>query len=71
MIDLLFELIAILQKKNRYYFKLIRPNEFGSMTARKDNTSQIKSIFCHKRSIQEHKRPYKTMQGHTLKDPNR
>ena len=24
-----------------------RPNEFGSMTARKDNTSPIKSIFCH------------------------
>ena len=26
-----------------------RPNEFGSMTARKDDTSPVKSIFCHKR----------------------
>ena len=26
-----------------------RPNEFGSMTARKDDSSPIKSTFCHKR----------------------
>ena len=37
------------------------------MTARKDDTSPIKSIFCHKSAIQHHKkaiqynkRPYKT-----------
>ena len=28
---------------------LTRPNEFGSMTARKDDTSPIRSIFCHAR----------------------
>ena len=39
---------------------ITRPNEFGSMTARKDNSSPIKSIFCHKRSI---KRPCKTIKG--------
>ena len=25
-----------------------RPNEYGSMTARKDNTGLIKSILCHR-----------------------
>ena len=29
------------------------------MTGRKDHTSQIKSIFCHKRAIQDHKLSYK------------
>ena len=29
--------------------RLTRPNEFGSMTARKDDSSPSKSIFCHKR----------------------
>ena len=37
-----------------------RPNEFGYMTARKDDRSQIKLIFCHKgplKAIKRHKRP--------------
>ena len=29
--------------------KVPRPNKFGSMTARKDDTSPVKSIFDHKR----------------------
>ena len=35
------------------------------MTARKDDKSPIKSIFCHKRpyiAIKDHKRPYKPIQ---------
>ena len=43
------------------FYMQTRPNEFGSMTERKDNPSPIKSIFCHKRE----KKPYKTMKCHT------
>ena len=34
-----------------YVFKAVstRTNEFGSMTARKDDTNSINLIFCHKR----------------------
>ena len=35
-----------------------RPNEFGSMTARKNDRSQIKPVFCHKG-------PLKAIKGHT------
>ena len=41
------------------------PNEFVSMTARKDDSSRIKSIFCHKRSYETIKRPITTIKGHT------
>ena len=36
-----------------------RPNELGSMTARKDDSSPIKSIFCHKEAIQDHRNAIK------------
>ena len=35
-------------------YKETRPNEFGSMTARNDNTCPIESIFCHKRPLRGH-----------------
>ena len=34
------------------------------MTARKDHTSLIESIFCLERAIQDHNMPYKTIQDH-------
>ena len=55
---------------NVFFFKA-RPNEFGFMTARKDYSSPIKSIFCHKekitrpcKAVQFHELPYTTMQDH-------
>ena len=41
-----------------------RLNEFGSMTARKDDTSPIKSIFYNKRLQKGHIRPCKTIWRH-------
>ena len=38
-----------------------RPNEFGSLTARKDDKNPIESIFCHKRPYMTIKRLYKTI----------
>ena len=37
-----------------------RLNEFGSLTARKNDTSPIKSIFCYFKT----KRPLKNQKGH-------
>ena len=46
-----------------------RSNEFGSMTAGKDDKIPSKSIFCHKTAIkgytvQDHKMPYNTISLH-------
>ena len=39
-----------------------RPNEFRSMTARKDGRSPVKSISCYKKPQKGHKRPQKAIQ---------
>ena len=52
--------LALLFRQHRPFIFWTRPNEFGSMTARKDDSCPMKSIFCHKRP----KRPYRTIQDH-------
>ena len=47
-----------------------RQIEFGSMTARKDDSSPIKSIFCHKRP-QNNAMKYYSRQQKSIQDHNR
>ena len=42
-----------------------RPNEFGSMTLRKDDILPLKTIKCDRKPYEGHKRPYKNTLGHT------
>ena len=51
-----------LRKNEICRYSLTRPNEFGSMTARKGDTKPWKAI---KRSYKTTKRPHKTLKGHT------
>ena len=42
-----------------------RPNDFGSMTARKDDILPLKTMKCNRKPYEGHKRPYKNTIGHT------
>ena len=68
--------ITMFQRTSIIVFIKTRPNEFGSMSTRKDITRPIKSIFCRKRPLKGYKRPsncykrtmkrpYKAMLGRT------